>query len=85
MSIPLKDFRLGIDEAIDMWLEIEASVRKTDKAAIGREVLRAWAREKGHAYKLATKRLAANGIQPELFGEDPAEDGIASKQGVQRR
>lgn len=79
MSIPLKDFRLGIDESIDMWLEIDATVQKKDKAAIARQVLRAWAREKAHAYKLATKRLQANGIQPELFGDDAEDDGVSRK------
>lgn len=79
MAIPLKDFRLGIDEAIDMWLDIEATVQKKDKAAIGREVLRDWARAKAHAYKLATKRLQAHGMQPELFGDDTEDDGVNAK------
>ena len=79
MALPLKDFRLGIDEAIDMWLEIDATVLKKDKAAIAREVLRAWAREKAHAYRLATKRLQANGMQPELFGDETEDDGANAK------
>lgn len=58
-----------------MWLEVEASVQRKDKAAISREVLRAWAKQKAHAYKLATKKLQAHGIQPELFGDDTEEDG----------
>lgn len=75
MSIPLKDHRTSIDESTDMWLEVEASVQRKDKSAISREVLRAWAKEKAHAYKLATKRLQAHGIQPELFGDDTEDDG----------
>lgn len=81
MSIPLKDHRTSIDEATDMWLEIEASVQRKDKSSMSREILRAWAKEKAHAYKLATKRLQANGLQPELFGEDmhdsTADDGMS--------
>lgn len=88
MSIPLKDHRTSIDEATDMWLEVEASVARKDKSAISREVLRAWAKEKAHAYKLATKKLQAHGVQPELFGEDTEDDGIArsepAKQGGKR-
>lgn len=75
MSLPLKDHRTSIDEATDMWLDVEASVQRKDKAAISREVLRAWAREKAHAYKLATKRLQANGMTAELFGDEPEDDG----------
>lgn len=75
MSLPLKDHRTSIDEPTDMWLEVEASVQRKDKSAISREVLRAWAKEKAHAYKLATKRLQAHGIQPELFGDDTEDDG----------
>lgn len=88
MSIPLKDHRTSIDEPTDMWLEVEASVQRKDKSAISREVLRAWAKEKAHAYKLATKRLQAHGIQPELFGDDSEDDGAprseSAKQGGKR-
>lgn len=80
MSIPLKDHRTSIDESTDMWLEIEGAVQRKDKASISREILRAWAKEKAHGYKLATKRLQANGLQPELFGDDEhepaADDGM---------
>jgi glycine cleavage system regulatory protein len=75
VSIPLKDLRTSVDESTDMWLEVEASVQRKDKAAISREVLRAWAKQKAHAYKLATKKLQAHGIQPELFGDDTEDDG----------
>lgn len=87
MSIPLKDHRTSIDEATDMWLEVEASVQRKDKSAISREVLRAWAKEKAHAYRLATKKLQDHGLQPELFGDltehagvSLADDGIARSQ-----
>jgi glycine cleavage system regulatory protein len=75
VSLPLKDLRTSVDESTDMWLEVEASVQRKDKAAISREVLRAWAKQKAHAYKLATKKLQAHGIQPELFGDDTEDDG----------
>lgn len=85
MSLPLKDFRLGIDESIDMWLDIESACRKKDKAAVARQILREWAKEKAHAYKVATKRLQANGLQPELFGEDPESDGAMPADAGARR
>lgn len=83
MSLPLKDHRTSIDESTDMWLEVEASVQRKDKSAISREVLRAWAKEKAHAYKLATKRLQAHGIQPELFGEE--EHDLTASAGMTRK
>lgn len=75
MSIPLKDYRTAIPEAVDVWLEIEATATGMDKAAVGREVLRTWAKAKQHAYTVATRRLQANGLQPELFGDEPADNG----------
>jgi hypothetical protein len=70
VSIPLKDFRLGIPESVDIWLDAEAIAFGKDKAAVAREILMEWARKKAHAHKVATKRLAANGIQPELGWDD---------------
>lgn len=77
MSAPLKDFRMGIPESTDMWLEIEAAALGLDKQTIGRMIFREWEKKKVHAYKLATKRLQANGLQPELFGDDTEDAGIA--------
>jgi len=70
VSLPLKDYRTAIPETTDVWLEIEAAATGKDKATIGREVLQAWAKQRVHAYTVATKRLQANGLQPELFGDD---------------
>lgn len=81
MSLPLKDFRLGITESIDIWLDAEAAAFGSDKAAIAREVLQEWAKRKAHAYKVAQRRLAANGLQPELTGLVLEDDGVASRGG----
>ena len=83
MSIPLKDFRLGITESIDIWLDAEATAFGSDKAAVAREILQAWAKRKAHAYKVAQRRFAANGLQPELTGFDTEDDG-AGRQGGRR-
>ena len=87
MSLPLKDFRLGITEAIDIWLDAESVAFGTDKAAVAREILQEWAKRKAHAYKVATRRMHANGLQPELTGLSTEDDGAASislKTGRQR-
>jgi len=81
MSLPLKDFRLGITEAIDIWLDAEAIAFGIDKAAVAREILAEWAKRKAHAYKVATRRMTANGLQPELPGFAPEDDGVTSKAG----
>lgn len=75
MSVPLKDFRLGITESIDIWLDAEASAFGKDKAAIAREILNEWAKRKAHAHKVASRRLTANGMQPDLYGDETEEDG----------
>ena len=77
MSLPLKDFRLGITEAIDIWLESEAIAFGTDKAAVAREILQEWAKRKAHAFKVAQRRMAANGLQPEFPGLDTEDAGVS--------
>lgn len=79
MALPLKDFRLGITETIDIMLDAEATAFGTDKASIARDVLREWAKRKAHAYKVMARRFQANGIQPELFGTEPEDDGVGRK------
>jgi hypothetical protein len=70
MSTPLKDFRLPIPEHVHLWLEAEAQAFGMDMQQIAREVLKDWAKKKAHAYKVATKRMKANGLQMELVGEE---------------
>lgn len=77
MSLPLKDFRLGITESIDIWLDAEATAFGIDKAAIAREVLHEWAKRKAHAFRVAQRRMTANGLQPELTGLDTEDDGAS--------
>lgn len=77
MSLPLKDFRLGITESIDIWLDAVASSTGSDKAVVAREVLREWARCKAHEHKVAMRRMAANGMQPELDGLDTEDAGVS--------
>lgn len=76
MSIPLKDFRLGITESIDIALDSQASAFGKDKSAVAREVLAEWARRKMHEHRVMVRRLAANGMQPELFGDETEDDGV---------
>lgn len=90
MSIPLKDFRVGITEAIDIMLDAEATAFGLDKAAVARQVLKDWAKRKAHAFRVISKRLEANGVQLELVGGDLEHDGLAtadagvSRQGARR-
>jgi hypothetical protein len=81
VSIPLKDFRTALPEATDMWLDIEAAATGRDKAAIARDILGEWAKQKAHAHRVASKRLAANGLQPELFGVETGDDGAGFLRG----
>jgi hypothetical protein len=85
MSVPLKDFRLGITESIDIMLDAQALAFGKDKAAVAREVLAEWAKKKAHEHKVIARRLAANGMQPELFGDETEEDGTRPADGGGRR
>ena len=79
MSLPLKDFRLGITEAIDIWLDAEATAFGTDKAAVARQVLNEWAKRKAHAHKVAVRRMRANGVQPEFEWSETEDAGVTRK------
>lgn len=77
MSVPLKDFRLGITESIDIWLDAEAMAFGKDKAAIARDVLNEWAKRKAHAFKVAHRRMSSNGLQADWLGDDPEDAGAS--------
>ena len=79
MAIPLKDFRLGITESIDIWLDAVAVANTADKAAIAREVLQEWADRKAHEHKVAWRRMRANGLQAELPGLEMEDDGVSRR------
>lgn len=86
MSLPLKDFRLGITESIDVWLDAEAAAFGRDKATVAREVLTEWAKRKAHAFKVAHRRMAANGLQTDWLGDDTEDDGaVPADAGTSRR
>lgn len=79
MALPLKDFRLGITESIDIWLDAVAVANTADKAAIARDVLQEWADRKAHEHKVAFRRMRANGLQTELPGFELEDDGVIRK------
>lgn len=79
MSLPLKDFRCGITESIEIWLDAVAVSNNTDKAAIAREILQDWADRKAHEHKVAYRRMRQNGLQPELPGFELEDDGMPRK------
>lgn len=75
MSLPLKDFRVAVTEAIDIWLDAVAQAEGSDKQTVARNVLKAWARRKQHEHKVAARRFTANGLQMDLGGLDTEDDG----------
>ena len=77
MSLPLKAFCLGITESTDIWLDAVAAANRTDKAQVAREVLQEWAKRKAHEHTVAMRRMAANGLQPELPGIEPEDAGVS--------
>jgi hypothetical protein len=86
MSLPLKDLRTAVPDTTDVWLEIESRASGIDKAAVVREVLNRWAKEKAHAFKVAHRLLQANGAQTDWLGEDSVDEAIpAAVAGKTRR
>lgn len=79
MAIPLKDFRLGVTESIDIWLDAVAVANGADKAAIARDVLQEWADKKAHEHKVASRRMRANGLQAEMPWDEPEDAGVTRK------
>lgn len=76
MSLPLIDMRVGFPEGTDVWIEAEALASGKDKQTIVREVMAEWAKRRAHAYRVATRRLASNGLQVDLPGLDADGDGL---------
>ncbi len=75
MATPLKDFRLGITDAIAAALEAEGIAFDKDMQVVAREILQDWADRKHRAYTVYAKRVLANGMQQELPGLTAADDG----------
>lgn len=76
MSLPLKDLgRVGVKESTHMWLEAESCAFGKTMGDIVRDVLDEWAKKKAHAFKVAHRRLLANGAQTDWLGDDTEEAG----------
>ena len=78
MTLPLVDIRAQITERSDVWLEAEAVALGKDKSVLIREIIDEWGRKRAHAYKIATKRLAANGLQADFGWHDVDDAGGSS-------
>jgi hypothetical protein len=79
VSIPLKDFRVGITESIAAALEARAEATGRDMQSVARDVLLEWARREHHAYTVYARRVIANGSQLELPGVEMEDDGTRRK------
>lgn len=77
MSVPLKDFRLGITESISAALEADSAAFDKDMQVVAREVLQDWANRKHRAYTVYARRALANGPQAESPGLETEDAGIA--------
>lgn len=75
MSKPTKDLRLVVPEYVHDVLDTEAAGTHDDIHAIARQVLERWARDRHRVHKLYAKRLRSKGLQMELDGIEPEDDG----------
>ncbi len=76
MSKAAIDHRTQITELTDIALEARAGALGVDKSAVSRKVLQEWAEKVHREHRLFARRLAAHGMQLELDGVEPADDGI---------
>lgn len=79
MSAPLIELRFGIPESTDAAIESESKAFGKDKNAFAREIIMDWHRRFHRAHKLYGRKIADNGLQAELPGFEPEDDGIARK------
>ena len=79
MAAPLKDFRVPIPEEVHLWLEAEASAFGVDMQNIVRGILVSWAGKKAKAFKVASRRMKAKGLQMDLLCDDAEDDGAGRK------
>jgi len=77
MAKATKELRIMLPEFVDLVLDAEAVGAHEDKQTIAREVLEKWARQRHRAFKVYAKRMKANGLQMELDGIDPEDDGAS--------
>jgi len=80
VSVPLKDLgRFAISESTHAALEAESAAFGRSMQDIAREVLQQWADRKAHGYKVYARRVLANGMQAELPGFEPEDNGAVRK------
>lgn len=77
MSAPLKEVRIYVPEWVHIFLSARAEAFGIELGAVAKEQVIAWAKREAHAHRVAAKRFRGTGVQPELFGEDPEDDGTS--------
>jgi hypothetical protein len=81
MSIPLRDFSVGLTETIHAALEAESAAFGKTMQVIAREILEEWAQRKHVGYTVYARRVMANGMQTEIPGLETGSDLTARKAG----
>lgn len=76
MAAPPKEIRIYVPEWVHIFLSARADAFGQEIGALVKEQVLAYAKREAHAHRLTARRLRSTGMQPELFGDDPEEDGI---------
>jgi len=86
VSVPLKDFSVGLSDSIHAALEAESLAFDKTMQVIAREILQEWADRKHHAYTVYARRVLSNGMQGELPGlETELPGSTTGNAGIQRK
>lgn len=70
--------RLAVTKFVKRAIESEAAATRDSEQEIVRRVLDAWAKECHQAFRVYAKSLRADGLQLELDGIEPEDDGLTS-------
>lgn len=77
MSAPLKEIRIYVPEWVHIFLSARAEAFGVDIGAVTKEQVLAYAKREAHAHRITARKLRGTGMQPELFGEDPEDEGTS--------
>lgn len=86
MSLPLKDFSVGLSDSIHAALEAESLAFDKTMQVVARGILQEWADRKHVAYTVYARRVLSNGMQGELPGLETELAGTKTGNGgIQRK
>lgn len=76
MSAPPKEIRIYVPESAHILLSARADAFDEDIGAVAKRIVMDWVKREAHAHRIAAKKFRNHGIEPDLFGDSPEDDGM---------